>query len=131
VPEERRRRLLRRGSIPLVFHGLLEYGLAVLFIASSSLFSFDSDGAKVLSVLIGAMLLVIGGLTDTPTALVRRLPLDSHIVLDYVLGLFAVASPFVFGFTDDNAALAFFLIAGIGHVLLTVMTRFHRREERD
>jgi SPW repeat len=131
VAEEPRRRLLRRGSIPLVVHGLLEYALGALFIASSSLFSFDSDAATVVSVLIGAVLLVMAGLTDTPTALVRRLPLDSHIVLDYVVGLLAVASPFLFGFSDDGAALAFFLIVGIAHVLLTVMTRFRGRGEPD
>jgi hypothetical protein len=131
VAEERRRRLLRRGSIPLVVHGLLEYALGALFIASSSLFSFDSDAATVVSVLIGAVLLVMAALTDTPTALIRRLPLDSHIVLDYVVGLLTVASPFLFGFSDDSAALAFFLIVGIAHVFLTVVTRFRGRGEPD
>jgi hypothetical protein len=101
----------------------------VLFIASSSLFSFDSDSATVASVLIGAIVLAMAGLTDTPTALIRRLPLDSHIVLDYVVSLLAIASPFALGFSDDGAALAFFLIVGIFHLLLTALTRFRRREE--
>jgi hypothetical protein len=73
----------------------------------------------------------MAALTDTPTAFVRRLPLDSHIVLDFVVGLLAIASPFIFGFTEDGAAVAFFVIAGIAYVLLAIMTRYRKREERD
>ena len=48
------RRFLRRGSIPVVVHGLAEYGLGILFIVGPSALSFDSDTAKVVSILIGA-----------------------------------------------------------------------------
>jgi hypothetical protein len=124
------RRFLRRGSIPLVVHGLAEYGLGVLFIIGPSALSFDSDTAKVASILIGAGIVVMAALTDYPTALVRRLPLDSHIVLDFVLSLFVVASPFILGFTDDATAVAFFLILGIAYLALTVLTRYRRHEPR-
>ena len=131
VADERRiLQLPRRGSVPIVVHGILEYGEGVLFIAANSLFSFDSDAATVVSVLIGAGLLVMAALSDIPTALLRRLPLDSHIVLDVVVALVAIASPFVLGFTDDHAALAFFLILGAAHLFLTVVTRYRRREAR-
>ena len=122
------RRFLRRGSIPLVVHGLAEYGLGILFIVGPSALSFDSDTAKVVSILIGAGIIAMAALTDYPTALMRRLPLDSHIVLDFVLSLFVIASPFVFGFTDDATAVAFFLIVGIAYLALTVMTRYRRHE---
>jgi hypothetical protein len=126
--ERRHRQLLRRGSIPLVAHGILVYGVGVLFVAASSVFSFDSNAATVVSVLIGAAVLAMAALTDTPTALIRRLPIDSHIVLDYVLGLLSIASPFVFGFTEDGAAVAFFLIVGAGYIALAVTTRYRKRE---
>lgn len=129
MADERRRRFLRRGSIPLFLHSLAEYGAGVLLIAAPFLFSFDSDAATAISVLFGGAVLVIAVTTDYPLALFRRLPLDSHIVLDYVVAALLIACPFLFGFTDDATAFAFFLILGIAYLLLTVMTRFHKAHE--
>jgi hypothetical protein len=80
----------------------------------------------VLAALVGAGLLVLAVVTDAPTGLVRSLPLDSHIVIDYVLALFLIGSPFLFGFTDDEPALAFFLVLGVAHLLVSVMTRYRK-----
>ena len=118
------RRLLRRGSVSLPLHGLVEYGEGALSIAAPFLFSFDTDAATVVSVVIGTLILVLAVLTAAPTGIVRNLPLDSHIVLDYVLAVVLVGSPFVFGFTDDATALAYFILLGVAHLLLTVLTRF-------
>lgn len=123
VARDRRRLLPRRGSVPLVLHGLLEYGIGVLLIASSSLFSFD-DLPRAVGILVGAAVLVLTAVSDLPTALMRRLPLDSHIVIDYVLGVLLIASPFIFGFSDDEGAVAFFIAVGVGYLILTAVTRF-------
>jgi SPW repeat-containing protein len=128
VARDRERRLLRRGSVPLVLHGLAEYGVGVLLIASSSLFSYDSDTATAVSILLGAALLAITAVSDIPTALLRRIPVGTHILLDFVIGVLLVASPFIFGFSDDAAALASFLLIGLGYLLLTALTRFGNRE---
>lgn len=127
MPEDRERRLIRRGSVPLTIHGLLEYGLGVLCIAAPFLFSFETDGATALAIAIGTSVLVFGVLSAIPTGIVRNLPLDSHIVLDYVLAIFLIACPFVFGLTDDGPALAFFLLAGIAHLMLSISTRYRKR----
>ena len=121
---ERRRRLVRRNSIPLAAHGLIEYGAGVLFIAAPFLFDFETDGPTVLAALIGAGLLVLAVATDSPTGLVAGIPIDSHVVVDYVLGLFLIGAPFLFGFTDDTPAFAFFVVLGVVHLFVTVTTRF-------
>jgi hypothetical protein len=123
VARDRRRLMPRRGSVPLVFHGLLEYGVGVLLIASSSLFSFDST-PRAVGILLGAAVLVLSAVSDLPTALMRRVPLGSHVVLDYVIGVLLVASPFLFSFSDDEGALAFFIFMGLGYLILTAVTRF-------
>jgi hypothetical protein len=123
VARDRRRLLPRRGSVPLALHGLLEYGVGVLLIASSSLFSFDST-PRAVGILLGAVVLVLAAFSDLPTALMRRLPIDSHIVIDYVLGVVLIISPFIFGFSDDEGALAFFVAVGLGYLLLAAITRF-------
>jgi hypothetical protein len=111
-----------------VLHGLLEYGIGVLLIASSSLFSFDST-PRAVGILLGAAVLVLAAVSDLPTALIRRLPIDSHVVIDYVVGILLIASPFIFGFSDDEGALAFFILLGLGYLVLTAVTRFRRVEE--
>jgi hypothetical protein len=130
VAEQTRRRLVRRGSIPLTVHGLLDYGAGLLLIVGTLLFHFDTDAPKVLSVLIGAGVLVIAVVTDSPTGVSKTLPLASHIVLDYVVALFVIVAPFLFGFTDDGPALAFFLLVGVAYLLMTVMTRFYKADAR-
>jgi hypothetical protein len=107
-------------------HGLLEYGLGLLSIMAPFIFSFETDRATALSIALGTAVLVFGVVTVAPTGLVRSLPLDSHIVLDYLLALLLVASPFIFSFTDDGPAFAYFVVVGILHLLLTVLTRFRK-----
>ena len=124
-PVRRDRRRVRRGSVSLSLHVLIEYGVAVLMIVAPFLFSFDAAAAELASVLVGAGILVLAVLTDAPTGIARSLPVASHVVLDYVLALFFIVAPFVLGFSDDDdAATAFFIILGIGYVLLAVMTRY-------
>jgi hypothetical protein len=106
-------------------HVLIEYGVAVLTILAPFLFSFDSTTAKLVSVLVGVGILVLAVVTDAPTGIARTLPVASHVVLDYVLALFVIVTPFVFGFSDDdNAATAYFIVLGVGYVLLAVLTRY-------
>ena len=45
-------------------------------------------------------------------------------MLDYVLAIFLIASPFLLGFSDDGTAAAFFIVLGVVHLLLTIATRF-------
>ena len=124
-PPVREDRRLRRNSVPLFVHGLVEYGVAALSIAAPFLFSFDSDVATVVSILLGAAIVVFGFVTEAPTGVSRTLPIASHVVLDYVLSLFMVVTPFIFSFTDDARATAYFILVGVGFLLLTIATRYH------
>ena len=127
MARDRRRLLPRRGSVPLALHGLAEYGIGVLLLFSSPLFGFDGE-PRVAAILLGAAVIVLAALSDVPTALMRRIPIGSHIVIDYVLGIVLIASPFIFGFSDDEGALAFFIVMGLGYLILTAVTRFETTE---
>jgi SPW repeat-containing protein len=124
-PVRRDRRRVRRGSVSLSLHVLIEYGVGVLTILAPFLLSFDSTAAKVVSVLVGAGILVLAVVTDAPTGIARSLPVASHVVLDYVLALFLIVAPFVFGFADnDDAATAYFIVIGVAYIMLAVLTRY-------
>ncbi len=45
-------------------------------------------------------------------------------MLDYVFTAALIVAPFIFGFDDDGTALAFFLVVGIGGLMLVAATRF-------
>jgi hypothetical protein len=124
-PVRRDRRRVRRGSVSLSMHVLTEYAVGVLSIVAPFLFSFDATSAKIVCVLVGVGILVLAVMTDAPTGIARSLPVASHVVLDYVLGLFLIVAPFVFAFSDDDtAATAYFIVVGVGYVLLAVLTRY-------
>jgi VIT1/CCC1 family predicted Fe2+/Mn2+ transporter len=124
-PVRRDRRRVRRNSIPLAWHVLVEYGLGILTILAPFLFSFDDAAADIVAVLIGAGILILAVTSDAPTGLARTLPAASHVVIDYVLGVLLIVIPFVFGFAgDDDAATAYFIALGVLYVIGAVVTRY-------
>jgi hypothetical protein len=116
--------VLRQGPVPPFAHGLLEYGAGVLLLAAPFLFSFDSDAATALSILAGLGVFVLAATTASSTGLAKIVPLGIHVLLDLAIVALLVAAPFLFGFSDEAAPTAFFLVLGVWHLLLTIATRF-------
>ena len=118
--------MYRQGPNPAFVHGILEYVAGALLIAAPFLFTFDSDGATAVSIVAGVLILVIAASTAMSTGLIKSIPVQAHVVLDYLLAALLVAAPFIFSFTDDGTATAFFIVLGIVHLLVTIATRFMR-----
>jgi hypothetical protein len=116
--------MLRQGRFPLGVHAAIEYLAGVLFIAAPFLFGFDSSAAKAVSIVVGVVILAIAASTDWRPAVMRSIPVPFHLALDLVLVALLVASPFIFGFSGDSGATAFFIVLGVAHLLLTLGTRF-------
>jgi hypothetical protein len=118
--------MFKKGPVPAFVHGLLEYAAAVLLVAAPFVFAFDSDTATGISIAAGVVVLIVNASTAMSTGLIKSIPVPAHVMLDYVLAIVLIASPFVFAFDDDGTATAFFLVLGIVHLLLTIATRFIR-----
>ena len=117
--------MMRQGPIPLTVHALAEPFLAVLLIAAPWIFGFDDVGsATAISIVAGIVVLLVGMSTDWKIAMVRKIPLVAHMALDFGLGIFLVAAPFLFGFSDESSALPFFLVIGILLLLSALGTRW-------
>ncbi len=116
--------MLRDGPIPAFVHGVAEYLAGVLLVVAPFLFAFESQPATVLSVAAGVIVLVVAATTQSPTGLVKHLPISVHVALDYLLAVLLVASPYLLGFSHETAPTAFFLALGVVHLLLTIGTRF-------
>ena len=116
--------MFRQGPIPAFVHGVIEYIAGVLLVAAPFLFSFESDGATAVSIVAGVIILIVAASTAMSTGLIKSIPVQAHVVLDYLLAALLIASPFIFGFTDDGAATALFIALGVAHLLLTLGTRY-------
>ena len=121
--------MLRQGPIPRFVHGVIEYLAGVLLIAAPFLLAFKSDAAVAVSVIAGVIVIVIAASTDGSSSLVNSIPLPVHVLLDYALAAILVASPFLFGFSDESAPTAFFIVLGVAHLLITIGTRFRGPKE--
>ncbi len=116
--------LINDGPVPFVAHGAIEYVAGVAFIAAPLLLDYESGAAVAASVVVGIVILLVAATTDGPTSLVNALTISVHVVLDYVLALFLIATPFLFGFVGETAPTVFFIALGVVHLLLTIGTRF-------
>ena len=116
--------MFKQGPIPAFVHGIVEYAAGILLIAAPFLFGFDDDAATAASIVAGVLVLVIAASTAMSTGLIKSIPVQAHVMLDYVLAIFLIAAPFVLGFSDDGTAAAFFIVVGVVHLLLTIATRF-------
>jgi hypothetical protein len=119
--------VLRQGVVPPFAHGLLEYGAGVFLLAAPFAFGFDSDAATAVSILAGLAVLALAASTASSTGLAKVIPLGVHVLLDLAVVAVLVAAPFVFGFSDEGAPTAFFIVLGVWHLLLTIATRFRPR----
>jgi hypothetical protein len=120
--------VVRQGPLPGWIHGLLEYLLAAALIVAPFALAFRSGGATAVAIVAGVAVLIVAATTNWSTSLVRALPVPVHILLDYVLAGVLIASPFLFGFSRETNPTAFFIAAGVVHLLVTIATRFGRRE---
>jgi hypothetical protein len=116
--------MLHKGPIPRFVHGILEYAVGVLLIASQFLFHYDSGGAKAVSIVLGVLIVTLAASTEGPTGLIDQIMIRSHAAFDHVAAAVLIASPFLFRFTDDGAATALFIVLGMVHLLVSIATRY-------
>src|SRR3954447_15032529 len=117
-------KLMGRGILPPVVHGVLDYPLAAVLIVGPLVLDFDDDAAKWIALAfgIGAAVLAVG--TAGPTGIVRVIPPLLHRYADITVTVALVVLPFVVGFSDHTTALGYYLVVGAGGLAATLATRF-------
>jgi hypothetical protein len=122
--------MLNQGPIPLFAHGVADYVLGVLLIAAPFLLGFSDIGsATAVSIVAGVLVLVLAATTDWSTSLVRVVALPIHIAADVGLGAVLIASPFLFGFSDESTPTAFFIVLGVLGLLVVIATRWRPADQ--
>lgn len=87
--------------IPTRFHGILDYVVGLIFIVSPWFFNFsDNAYATWPIVLVGVAALIQTVFTDFEVGLIRKIPMQSHLMIDFGLGVILALSPWMFGFAE-------------------------------
>lgn len=113
--------------VPWVVHEAVEYGVAVLLLLAPWLFGFQDSAATWASVALGVVVLVVALISRGRLGATKVLSWSAHATLDYVLAAVLVLSPFVLGFADDTSAVTFFVLLGVAHAALSLLTAFPHR----
>lgn len=90
--------------IPTRIHGILDYVVGIALIAAPWIFGFaDVGGAAMwIPIILGIGLIIYSLLTDYEYRVVKAIPMPAHLALDGIAGLFLAASPWLFGFADEE-----------------------------
>jgi hypothetical protein len=120
--------MVKQGPIPAFVHSLIEYIAGVGLIAAPLLLDYDSGAAKAASIILGVLVLFLVATTTSTMSLINQIPLSMHIVFDYVIAAILIASPFLFGFSDESTPTAVFIAAGVVWLLLSIGTRYRKEE---
>jgi hypothetical protein len=107
--------------LPTRIHGMLDYLLGALLIASPWALGFGAGGAETwVPVGLGALLLLYSLFTDYELGLVKRLQMPAHLLLDVLSGLLLAVSPWLFGF--DTHVWMPHVVLGLAEVAVAAVT---------
>ena len=107
--------------LPTRIHGMLDYLLGALLIASPWVFGFGDGGAETwVPVVLGAGVLLYSLFTDYELGVVKRLQMPAHLLLDVLGGLLLAVSPWLFGF--DTLVWTPHVVLGLVEVAVAAVT---------
>ena len=104
-------------------HGVVDYAAVVALLALPSLFDFSNTPAT-LCYLLAATQLVVSLLTRYPLGLIKRIPFPLHGYYELVTALLLVPMPWLFGFSNEDAARNFFVISGASLFIVWLVTNY-------
>ena len=103
-------------------HGVLDYLVGVLLIASPWIFGFaDNNTAKWIPIILGISAFLYSLFTDYEFGMSKTISMKTHLTLDTVSGIFLAASPWIFGFADN--VYVPHLVLGILEIGAATMTK--------
>ena len=108
-------------------HGILDYLTCGFFLTAPSLFNLTGTPVGVCYVLAGGYL-VISLLTNMPLGLLKWIPFWLHGRLELVSGLVFIASPWVFGYADNETLRNLFIAVGVVFMLVFALTQWQPQD---
>lgn len=104
-------------------HGVADYLYVPAVAAAPELAGFTSPTAARLARAFSASALVSALCTRAEWGVVKVVPYRTHLAVDAVTGLAALAAPWLFGFADDARARNTFLAMGVVALSAVALSR--------
>ena len=106
------------------FHGVLDYLMGLVLLASPWLLNFNNGGAaQYVPMIVGAMIILMSLFTDYEAGMSKGISMSTHLNMDILAGIFLAISPWLFGFASEvYLPHLIFGIMEIGAGLFTVRT---------
>jgi hypothetical protein len=104
-------------------HGVLDYALALAFLVAPALAGFSEPATNV-STIIGVVYLGASLFTRYPLGAIKMIPFPVHGMIESILAASWIVMPWLFGFADDAAARNFFIVAGVGLLVVAALTDY-------
>jgi hypothetical protein len=102
-------------------HGVLDYLVAVLFIALPWILNFDEyPTPTMVFVVTGIVTLIYSAVTNYEMGLIPIISMKSHLALDTIAGVFLIASPWLLNFND--VIYLPFVILGAMELLVVILS---------
>lgn len=103
-------------------HGILDYLMGALLVISPWLFNFANGGAETwVPVIVGIVVLLQALMTNFELGVFKTLSMSTHLRMDFIIGLFLAASPWIFDF--DEYIWEPHVIFGLMALAASMMTR--------
>ena len=103
-------------------HGVLDYIMGILLIASPWIFNFANEGPETnIPVILGIGVIVYSFFTNYEMGAVKMISVNTHLWLDGLAGLFLAVSPWLFNF--DEYIYVPHLVLGILVVMAALTTQ--------
>lgn len=115
--------------LPWPLHGGVEYLAGIFLVLAPFLFGFRDGDAFPVFMGVGVVILVIALLSPAPTGVFDLLPANAHAVLDYILAVFLLVAPFIFGFGDTPELIS--ILLGLAHLVISLLTRYPHVQETE
>ena len=114
---------LRLGGIPRSYADHLL--IVVVALASGA-----SNGAVGTGVVVGITVLVVSMLTKYPLGIFKVLPFTIHSAGDYLAAALLLGAPWVLNFNGETGITAFYVVAGIAVLAVSLITNYQYSPKR-
>ncbi|GGK77150.1 SPW repeat protein [Rufibacter glacialis] len=82
-------------------HGIMDYLVGLLLIAAPFILDFDRGGAETwVPIIVGAVIILQALMTNFEVGLFKTIPMNMHLTMDYLIGIFLAISPWIFNFHE-------------------------------
>lgn len=105
-------------------HGYIDYLMGILLLLLPSLMGWElNDTKSVVPMVLGAGAIIYSLMTNYELGLAKVLSMKTHLMIDFISGVFLAASPWLLNFADE--VYLPHLILGIAEIGASLMTKSH------